>query len=154
MTPAAPHPARTGSVQPAHATVLVFVLLGGAVGTMCRDAVSRAFPAAGTFPWVTFAINVSGAFLIGALLEGLLLSGSDRGWRRGARLGLGTGVLGGYTTYSTFALETAGQLLRGAVGTALAYAVGTVVAGFLAAYGATVVTRRASRFIGRRRKPS
>ena len=79
---------------------------------------------------------MGGALLLGGLVTLLAVTGSDAGWRRGVRLGLGTGLLGGFTTYSTFSVETM-ELLRASWLLGVAYAVTTVVAGFLAALGAS-----------------
>ena len=57
------------------------------------------------WPWATFMINLAGAFILGALLEGLARSGGDTGWRQRVRLFAGTGFCGAFTTYSTLALE-------------------------------------------------
>lgn len=108
------------------------VALGGAVGTAARDLLTLALPAAGTVSWTIFGINVLGAFLLGLLLESLALRGPDEGRRRTLRLLLGTGVLGGFTTYSTLAESTAALALDGQVGGAAVYAVLTVVAGAVA----------------------
>ena len=113
------------------------VLVGGAFGTAVRAALESAFPAQpGGWPWITFAINVSGSFLLGLLLETLSRRGPDAGLRRYLRLGVGTGVMGGYTTYSTFAVETVRLLGLGGAATFLGigYALGSVVLGLLAAF--------------------
>jgi CrcB protein len=113
-------------------TAVVFA--GGVVGTAVRAALETAFPAQpGGWPWATFAINVTGAFLLGLLLETLARRGPDAGARQLLRLGLGTGVMGGYTTYSTFAVETVRLLGAGAVLSGLGYALGTVLLGLAAA---------------------
>jgi CrcB protein len=113
-------------------TAVVFA--GGVVGTVVRAALETAFPAQpGGWPWATFAINVTGAFLLGLLLETLARRGPDEGARQLLRLGLGTGVMGGYTTYSTFAVETVRLLGAGAVLSGLGYALGTVLLGLAAA---------------------
>ena len=127
---------------------LALIVLGGAVGTSARAWLETAFAApAGTWPWVTFWINVAGAFLLGFLLEALARTGPDRGRRRLARLGLGTGVMGGFTTYSTFAVETALLAGDGAAWLALGYALATVVLGLTTAWlgfeAARAVTRGA-----------
>lgn len=104
------------------------------MGTAIRAALESAFAAApGAFPWVTFAINVLGSLLLGALLGAL-------GPRKvPLRLALGTGLLGGFTTYSTFIVE----LLALPVLTATAYALGSVLAGVSAAWLAfSLVSRR------------
>jgi len=78
---------------------------------------------------------VVGAFLLGALQESLALSGPDGGWRKAVRIGVGTGVIGGFTTYSTFILE-GDRLLTGSgtdTATGIVYVLGSVVAGLLSA---------------------
>lgn len=120
--------------------VLLVVAAGGTLGTLIRALLGDAFPVRpGQWPWTTFCINVTGAFLLGLLLQTLALHGPDTGARRLTRLGLGTGVLGGYTTYSTFAVESAALGLGGRGGLALAYDGGSVLAGVLAAWLGFVV---------------
>jgi CrcB protein len=111
---------------------MALVLLGGFFGAMARDAVAQAWPAkAGTLPPATLAVNLSGAFLLGLLLEALVRSGEDAGHRRSLRLLLGTGFLGAYTTYSTFAVEVDLQLRAGRPLTALSYVALTIGLGLL-----------------------
>jgi CrcB protein len=113
---------------------ILAVVLGGMVGVAAREGLILAFPYDG-MPWVVFVINIIGAFILGFLLDALPRLGSDTGWRRVVRLTFGTGVLGGFTTYSTLATDTASLTSDGA-GWAVAgigYAVVSVVAGFLAA---------------------
>lgn len=114
--------------------VLGIIFLGGAVGTFLRATLEDAAPAAPDgVPWTTLTINVLGALLLGVLLESLARTGPDAGWRRMARLGLGTGVLGGFTTYSTLAVETGQRLTTGAYLLGVGYAVASVVLGLCAA---------------------
>ncbi|OMH31588.1 CrcB family protein [Tersicoccus sp. Bi-70] len=113
---------------------VLLVALGGMVGTGVREALALTFPAPPHgFPLTIFGINVVGAFVLGWLLEFLARRGPDEGGRRAARLGIGTGVLGGFTTYSALAVDTA-QLAGTATGTALLYAAGSVVVGTAAAW--------------------
>jgi fluoride exporter len=124
------------------------VALGGAVGTSARAGLESAFaPEAGTWPWTTFTINLVGSFLLGVLLEHLVRSGPDDGWRRRVRVLVGTGVLGGFTTYSTFALEVDRLVDVGRPGLGVAYALVSVVLGVVAA-GAGILLAGA---LGRRR---
>lgn len=124
------------------------VFIGGAVGTAIRAALEAAMPAQpGGWPWTTFAINVSGSFLLGLLLETLSLRGPDAGLRRYLRLGVGTGVMGGYTTYSTFAVETV-RLFGvggGAVFIGIGYALGSVILGLAGAFAGMWLATRWSR---------
>lgn len=116
------------------------VALGGALGSVARYAVSNLFfQRLGVgFPWGTFAINVSGAFVIGVVMQ---LAATRVGLSPVVRLFVATGVLGGYTTFSAFAYET---YLLGGEGLALqgvAYAAGSVIAGVAAAYLGVVAVR-------------
>ncbi|WP_374968305.1 fluoride efflux transporter FluC [Terrabacter sp. BE26] len=117
-----------------HPGLLALIFVGGVLGTAARAALETASPAAPAgIPWATLAINVVGSLLLGALLELLARTGPDIGWRRGARLTLGTGVLGGFTTYSTFAVETVQRMTPDALFIGLAYAFGSIVLGVAAA---------------------
>lgn len=103
-----------------------FVAIGGVAGALARYGLGMAFPTApGAFPWTTFAINVSGCLLIGILIS---VIGTHAVWRPM----LGTGVLGGYTTFSAYVVEAERLLHHGKVGTALLYLGGTLVAALLA----------------------
>lgn len=122
---------------------LVVIGIGGTVGTAARAWLEAVFaPPPGTWPWVTFWINVGGSFVLGALLEVLAETGRDVGWRRGLRLGLGTGVLGGFTTYSTFSVETVQLLGTGALLSGFGYAIGSVTAGLGTALLGTWIVRQ------------
>lgn len=123
------------------------VAVGGALGSAARAALEAAAPAApGALPWTTLTINVVGSFVLGALLEVLARGGPDEGRRRAIRLLCGTGVLGGFTTYSTFISETSQLLTGGATLLGLGYAVVSVVIGVAAAVAGIL----ASRSLGRR----
>lgn len=82
------------------------------------------------FPWGTLAINVSGSLLIG-LFMGL---SETRGWPMGWRLLIAVGVLGGYTTFSTFSYETLKLLGKGTSGLGFLYVLGSVAAGLVACW--------------------
>ncbi|UGT62660.1 fluoride efflux transporter FluC [Nocardia asteroides] len=112
---------------------LLLVGAGGLAGAALRYRLGVWFPhRAGGWPGATFAINVTGAFLLGLLLEALVRLGPDTGWRQRVRLTLGTGFLGAFTTYSTLAVDTDLLLRDGHPSTALTYGLGTVLAGGLA----------------------
>ena len=128
---------------PVRPALLVVIGVGGAAGTATRAWLSGSFPVGvGQWPWATFWINLTGALLLGLLLEVLAETGPDQGWRRAIRLGAGTGFLGGFTTYSTFAVETLGLLQAGAWLTGLGYAVGSVLLGLFAAFAGGRLVRR------------
>lgn len=106
--------------------------LGGGTGTLVRAGLAQAWPHTGDgLPAATLTVNLIGALALGLLLGRLALS-PDTGWRRGVRLGVGTGFMGGLTTYSTFMVEVK-RLLSGPTPLAVAYWAGSVVAGVAAA---------------------
>jgi CrcB protein len=112
----------------------VLVAVGGAIGAVGRYgvgvALARWSPAA-ALPWGTWAANLAGCFLIGLALP--LLSTPDHPERTGLHLLLVTGVLGGFTTFSSYTAETLGLALEGRPGLALANAVLPVALGLAAA---------------------
>lgn len=120
---------------------LALVVAGGTVGTALRESVALLLPRLGGLPWATVVVNLTGAFLLGLLLEVLTRRGPDAGRRRTLRLLLGTGLLGGYTTYGALALET--SQLGGGPGWALGYAGGTLVLGTVASLAGIAVGARA-----------
>jgi CrcB protein len=108
----------------------LFAALGGALGALARWGVSSSLPhARGTWPWATLLVNLTGCLVIGALLAVLLARFPHSPWLRPF---LAVGVLGGYTTYSTFAVDVV-QLTRAGHGPlAAAYLLASVVGGVLA----------------------
>ncbi|WP_104200210.1 CrcB family protein [Cryobacterium sp. Y29] len=118
---------------------LGLIFLGGTVGTALREALTLALPpvdlAAGArLPLTTLGINLIGALLLGLLLEALVRRGTDAGRRRTVRLLLGTGLLGGFTTYSALATDSVFLLQGGASGVAIAYGLGSVLFGGVATW--------------------
>lgn len=110
------------------------VLVGGAVGTGARHGVGLLLPTGGSgWPTATFIVNVVGSLALGVLLEALTCRGPETLGARAARLSLGTGVLGSFTTYSALATEVDALFRGGSAGLAVAYALLTVVAGVMAA---------------------
>lgn len=120
------------------------IALGGAIGAAARWAISTAWPTApGTFPWAIFVVNVVGCLAIGVLLV-LLTEVAGRPHRL-ARPFFGTGILGGFTTFSTYAVDAERLLAAGEVPLALAYLVGTLAAALLAAQAGVWITRTLAR---------
>ena len=118
----------------------LLVGLGGGVGAMTRYGVSLAMPAPqGAWPWATFMINVTGSLLIGVLAGWVSAKGeAGEPWR----LLLGVGVLGGYTTFSAYSLETLRLIERNDVAGAAAYSVGSVLAGLTAVALGVAIAKR------------
>ena len=133
--------------------VLAVVAAGGAIGALARYGVGLAAPRppAG-FPWATFAINVSGCLLIGVLM--VLVTDVSPGHRL-LRPFLGTGLLGGFTTFSAQAVEAQQAVTAGAARLAVIYLGGTLLAalgGVWAGSAFTLLVFRAGRAAGRRRE--
>jgi CrcB protein len=119
---------------------LAAIFIGGAAGAALRVGLGSAFPTrVDQWPWVTFAVNVLGAFLLGyfvtRLQERLPLSTYRRPF-------LGTGFCGAFTTFSTMQVELVGMLERHDYALALGYATASLVAGYLAVSTATAIVRR------------
>lgn len=83
----------------------LLVALGGALGSMARYGMAAGVNrwAQSAFPWGTLFVNIAGSFLIGLLMVLLMKAGE---WRENARLLLVTGIMGGFTTFSSFSWET------------------------------------------------
>ncbi|MGC2785618.1 MAG: fluoride efflux transporter CrcB [Roseiarcus sp.] len=118
----------------------VAIAIGGALGCWARYAQSNLVQAVfgRNFPFATLSINVIGSFLMGFLfiltLERLVIPPS-------VRVGVLTGVLGGYTTFSTFEMETLLLAENGEFFKAGLYVVLSVVIGFAAAFGGAYIAR-------------
>ena len=115
-------------------TKVLLILLGGALGTGCRYWLSTfvySVVEKPSFPYANFIINVSGSFIIGILAElfeaRVLVSPT-------VRAALLTGVLGGYTTFSSFSLETFSLMRDGEIWLALVNALGSVLFGLVAVW--------------------
>ena len=122
------------------ATVLATIATGGATGAAARYLIGQSWPTpAGAFPVTTLAINVLGCALIGVLMV-LITDVWSR--QRLIRPFLGTGVLGGFTTFSTYTLDMQ-RLVAGAhAGTALLYLSLTPIGALLAVWVTANATRR------------
>ena len=115
------------------------IALGGAVGALCRVGLSQAFPPApGSWPWVTFLINLAGTFALGFLVTYL---------QRHRPLStlhhplLATGLCGTFTTFSTMQLEVLRMIDRSHDGLALAYVASSVAGGYLLVSLASALVR-------------
>lgn len=109
------------------------VFVGGMIGTGLRGALSNMQPSVWAWPWMTFCVNMAGAMLLGFLLEYLARTGEDVGLRRHFRLFAGTGVMGGFTTYGTFILETDTRFMGAQLGLGIGYAMASVILGLACA---------------------
>lgn len=119
--------------------VVLAVAAGGAIGSLARYGLAVAWPAApGAVPWATLLANVGGCLLIGVLMATLTEAGRPH---RLLRPFVGIGVLGGFTTFSTYAVEVIDAGTAGAPGVAVLYGIGTVVGALLAVAAGLVLTR-------------
>jgi fluoride exporter len=110
---------------------LAAIAVGGSLGTLARYATDRALvPAPLGFPWATFAVNVAGSFLLG-----LIVTLSVERWppTRFVRPFAAIGFCGGFTTFSTLAVEAAQRVQHDRVGLTVAYVLASLMAGVLAA---------------------
>lgn len=122
---------------------LLAVAVGGVVGTWARWGASALFPVSeGTFPVTTFVVNMIGAACIGVVVVLFL---DRRPARPVVHSLLGTGLLGGFTTFSAFSVESVELLRLGHTGVAAVYVVASVVVGVLLAWSSVVVARRVAR---------
>jgi CrcB protein len=117
------------------------IFVGGALGGAARTWLSNSAPThPGSWPWITFAVNLVGCLLLGYLATRLAERLPITSYRRPL---LGTGLCGGLTTFSTFQLELLRMLDRGEVGLAAAYGAVSVGAGFAGVLLGTAAVRRA-----------
>lgn len=131
-----------------HPGLILVVAVGGVLGTAGRYGLAALLPAQHGLPVGTAVENVVGAFALGVLLELLARRTPESRGRRVLRLGLGTGMLGGFTTYSALALET-WDLLGDQPVLALGYSLGSVLLGLIACFvgvalSAGIARRRAA----------
>lgn len=130
--------ARTHRASGPGAADLAAIAVGGGIGSVARYLLSAASPAGHGFPWAIFAVNVSGCFFLGLLMVYLL-----EVWppRRFLRPLLAVGLLGGYTTYSTYAGGVMTLLTGHAPALADSYALTSIVAALVAVWCGTRVAR-------------
>ena len=128
-------PAQRAELARTHGGVLAVVGLGGGLGALGRYGISLLLPTTpGHFPLGTFVINVLGCFLIGVLMV-------RWGQRPLLRPFLGVGILGGFTTFSTYAVETRALMTPGEVPLAMLYLFGTLAAAMLAVLAGVALMR-------------
>lgn len=120
---------------------MLAVALGAALGGVLRYTIGQLFAQrfGPGIPYGTFAINITGSFLIGVVAE--LAATRASAITPLARLFVMTGVLGGYTTFSTFSLDALTLIADGAFAIAAAYIGSSVALGVLGAYAGAVLTR-------------
>lgn len=143
----APARTRRQPVLRGQAPVVAVVALGGALGAVARYALALHWPAQpGGFPWATFWTNVVGCAVIGVFM---VVITEVRAAHRLVRPFFGTGVLGGFTTFSTYAVDIQRLVDHGRPATGLAYLAATL----LAALTAVWLTSTAARRVLKRRQP-
>ncbi|MFW2853597.1 fluoride efflux transporter CrcB [Sphingomonas sp. TX0543] len=120
---------------------LLIVMLGGAFGSGARHLTGRLMLAllGPNWPWGTLTVNIVGGLLMGLLVGTLARfpTVSGEGWR----LLLGVGVLGGYTTFSSFSLDVVAMIERGAWAGALAYVLASLFGAVLAVFTGLFIMR-------------
>ena len=120
--------------------VVLAVGVGGALGASARYGLDRFIEhrVFTVFPWSTFVVNMTGCFVVGVVIAALVDRHHLPLW---LRTGLVMGVLGGYTTFSTFAQESLDLIEEKHLALALTYALGSVAVGVTAAFAGTLVGR-------------
>ncbi|MEV6814539.1 CrcB family protein [Micromonospora sp. NPDC051296] len=136
-------PGQRAELRQGTAGLLAAVAAGGLVGGLARHGLAVAWPHPPRgFPWATFVVNVSGCLLIGVLM--VLVTEVWRAHRL-VRPFLGTGLLGGYTTFSTYAVQVQQAVAAGAVRTGLLYLAGTLLSALAAVWAGMALARLATR---------
>lgn len=126
-----------------HVSILAAIAVGGALGAMARELVGEALPTApGDLPWGTFLINVSGSVLIGILMAVLGLRPAHH---RLLRPFLGVGILGGFTTFSAYVVQSHELVRSGHPLVAIVYLAATWLAALLAVVIGVWLVRRVAR---------
>jgi CrcB protein len=120
--------------------VILGVALGGAIGASARYGLDRLIERRTTsvFPWSTFTINVTGCFVLGVVTAALVDRHHLPPW---LRVGLVVGVIGGYTTFSTFIQEAFDVADIHHIGIAFAYVAASVGVGLAALYAGMLAGR-------------
>jgi CrcB protein len=113
--------------------------VGGGIGALARYYIASAIqPAGAVFNWGIFIVNITGGLLMGLIVESSALK---LNLPPDVRAFLTVGILGGYTTFSTFSLDSALLLQRGQYGVAAAYILGSVILSILALFAGLWIAR-------------
>jgi len=128
---------------------LAAIAVGGGIGGLARYLLSAAFPAGSGFPWAIFAVNVSGSFVLGLLMVYMLDVWPPR---RFLRPFLAVGLIGGYTTFSTYAGGVVTLLTGGRLALADSYALTSIVAALTAVWCGMKAARAAAALPARLRE--
>ena len=119
----------------------LLVGIGGAIGSMARYGsgvlVGRLWPM--SFPLATMLVNISGSLIMGLFIG--FLARTTPAWQADARLFFAVGVLGGFTTLSSFSLDTFTLIERGEIGQATIYVLGSIVVSVLALFVGLLIMR-------------
>ena len=119
----------------------LLVGIGGALGSMARYGtgvlVGRMW--SDSFPLATMLINIVGSLAMGLFIG--FLARTTPGWQADARLFVAVGIFGGFTTFSSFSLDTIAMFERGEIVPALIYVLGSVVIGIAALYAGLLMMR-------------
>lgn len=121
----------------------LLVFLGGGIGSTLRHVINMlsARTLGTAFPYSTFMINISGSLVMGLIAGYLAFKGdASQNWR----LFLMTGILGGYTTFSAFSLDTAVLYERGELGLAAFYVLGSVILSIAGVFAGLAIVRHMS----------
>lgn len=132
----APDQARSGYLRWGH---IGLVFLGGTLGVLAREGLTLVMPNVGGLPVAVLLANVFGALLFGLLLESLGSFERMNARRQSLRLLLGTGLLGGFTTYSALAQAVLVLWSGGAAWVAVGYGAGTLLLGGIASWGGVLL---------------
>ncbi|MFI8965578.1 fluoride efflux transporter CrcB [Streptomyces sp. NPDC053493] len=131
--------------------VVGVVAAGGALGAVARYGATLAWPTpAGAFPWTILTVNAAGCAVLGALM--VLVTETVTAPHPLLRPFLGTGVCGGFTTFSTYALDAQRLLADGDAARGVLYLAATAVTALAAVWAAVVATRAAVRAVPERRR--
>ena len=119
------------------------VFLGGGLGAVARWAfgMTAARWLGTAWPWGTFGVNVLGSFAMGLVMAALIRGGTMSAGAENSRLFLATGILGGFTTFSAFSLESAGMIEAGNWGQAGLYGLASVVVSIAALFAGMALGR-------------